>query len=299
MTIYREKRRKNFTILPNDLIQNEKLSYSARGLLEFMLSLPEDWGFNVAYLVKKSPNEGETKIRNYLKEIKKAGYIRIVPAKRKGGRFNGNDWIVADTPRFSPHGDLPDAVPPQADTPDVDSSDVVNQALQRTIKQRTINNKELKEEIYSSGSKQPEPRTSQSNEKPKKKDKYTQLYKDVISYLNHKTGTHYRATSKATQKLIRARAEEGYTLEDFKRVIDNKAFSWQHSDMWKYMRPQTLFSPKFESYLNENDLRQTERQQPQSMGYEELDEYSSNDSFFSSDNQPPEPQLPPDDDLPF
>lgn len=82
-------------------------------------------------------------------------------------------------------------------------------------------------------------------------------YQEILDYLNSKTKAHYKATSKVNQRLIKARFKEGYTKEDFKTVIDNKAYEWQHSDMWKYMRPSTLFGSKFDDYLNENKLKKS------------------------------------------
>lgn len=78
-------------------------------------------------------------------------------------------------------------------------------------------------------------------------------YDAVIDYLNEKTGKHYRSKAAATRKLIKARFAEGYTLEDFKRVIDTKTSQWLNTDQDKFLRPETLFRPShFESYLNES-----------------------------------------------
>ena len=78
------------------------------------------------------------------------------------------------------------------------------------------------------------------------------LYKKVINYLNEKLGTKYKPSSAINKRLIDARAKEGYSLDDFKQVIDNKCATWAHDPkMSKYLRPQTLFGTKFESYLNE------------------------------------------------
>lgn len=76
-------------------------------------------------------------------------------------------------------------------------------------------------------------------------------YTDIIDYLNKKTGKNFKSTSKATQKYIKARFNDGFTLEDFKRVIDIKCEEWlKDSKMSIYLRPETLFGTKFESYLN-------------------------------------------------
>ena len=99
-----------------------------------------------------------------------------------------------------------------------------------------------------------EPRPEQA--KKPKKAKGTKADTDateVIDYLNTKTGSSYRATTEANIKPIRARLNDGYTVEDCKKVIDTKAGQWLNNpDMVKYLRPETLFRPsKFEGYLNE------------------------------------------------
>lgn len=75
-------------------------------------------------------------------------------------------------------------------------------------------------------------------------------YGEIIDYLNERTGKSFRASSQATQRHINARWSEGYVLDDFKTVIDLKAAQWLGTDMEEYLRPQTLFGTKFESYLN-------------------------------------------------
>ena len=78
------------------------------------------------------------------------------------------------------------------------------------------------------------------------------IYVEIIDYLNNKTNSNYRYDGKKTKDLIKARMNEGFTLDDFKRVIDNKVNSWGNDEkMVKFLRPETLFSNKFESYLNE------------------------------------------------
>lgn len=78
--------------------------------------------------------------------------------------------------------------------------------------------------------------------------------KEIIDYLNEKTGKSFRANTKTTLNLIKARWEgDGFKLEDFKKVIDNRVAKWgSDPSMAQYLRPQTLFGTKFESYLNDN-----------------------------------------------
>lgn len=95
---------------------------------------------------------------------------------------------------------------------------------------------------------------SKPDKKPYIKDS---VYVHVAKYLNEKLGTSYRPKSSYFRRLIDARINEGATLEDFQTVIDKKYDEWVGTDMEKYLRPQTLFGTKFESYLNSTVRRKT------------------------------------------
>lgn len=77
------------------------------------------------------------------------------------------------------------------------------------------------------------------------------IYSSIIDFLNEKSESKYRATTKKTKDLIKARLNEGYTEEDFKIVIINKTNEWINTPMEKFLRPETLFGTKFEGYLNQ------------------------------------------------
>lgn len=72
----------------------------------------------------------------------------------------------------------------------------------------------------------------------------------IVDYLNTVCGTSYKASTEKTKSLINARLKEGFTVDDFKTVIDKKSREWLGTDYAKYLRPETLFGTKFESYLN-------------------------------------------------
>lgn len=87
---------------------------------------------------------------------------------------------------------------------------------------------------------------------PAKAEQLTIPYKEICDYLNIRTNSNYRSTTKKTKDLIKARFNEGFTLDDFKTVIDKKTIDWlEDGEMSKYLRPETLFGTKFESYLNQ------------------------------------------------
>lgn len=79
-------------------------------------------------------------------------------------------------------------------------------------------------------------------------------FSEIIEILNKETGKRYQARSAATKRLIKARWREGYRLDDFREVIRKKVAEWgKDPKMSQYLRPETLFGTKFESYLNQAD----------------------------------------------
>lgn len=87
-------------------------------------------------------------------------------------------------------------------------------------------------------------------------------YQEIIEYLNAEAKTKYQHKSKKTRELINVRWKEGFTLEDFKQVIDTKTTQWLNNPkMSIYLRPLTLFGNKFESYLNEKVNKSNNQQQ--------------------------------------
>lgn len=140
----------------------------------------------------------------------------------------------------------------------------------------------------------PEPEEKENSEFTKKtsdskKSKTTSKtddipYDRVIKYLNAKAGANYRATNKATQRLIKARFNEGMTTKDFKKVIDNKCDDWlKDPKMCGYLRPATLFGSKFESYLNQKPKRLDRS----ATDWHEYSTRADTDTNVSSDNAEP------------
>ena len=88
-------------------------------------------------------------------------------------------------------------------------------------------------------------------------------YKEILEYLNLKAKKDFKESTQAHRKFIKARWNDGFRLEDFKKVIDNKCFDWlvpgkkiNGTPSSNYLRPATLFGPNFDSYLNENNIPQ-------------------------------------------
>ena len=151
------------------------------------------------------------------------------------------------------------------------SSPKVRACIESELK--NLKNKEFKDYIYNicipyiygmdTHTQEEEEEEEQSN------NKNNQNYKYIIDYLNKKTSKNFKSTSKKTKTLINARINEGFSVEDFKTVINNKTTEWLNDKkMEQYLRPETLFGNKFESYLNQNS-----KKQETSENIETVDEY--------------------------
>ena len=122
----------------------------------------------------------------------------------------------------------------------------------------------------------PEPEKPTEAEKP---ERFTAEYREIIGYLNEKTGKRFSATSRVNQGHMSARLKEGFTVEDFKHVIDVKCFQWKDdAKMAKFLRPETLFGTKFDRYLNE-EFKVT-RKGPNGWEYTVTDEPDELDLIF-------------------
>jgi len=98
-----------------------------------------------------------------------------------------------------------------------------------------------------------QPKKTENKDKPEQPKETENIpYQEIVSYLNEKANKKYRYQTASNQKDIKARWKEGYSLEDFKTVIDNKVHEWSGTDFAKYLRPSTLFGSKhFDDYLNQ------------------------------------------------
>lgn len=90
---------------------------------------------------------------------------------------------------------------------------------------------------------------------------YNVEFDEIIAYLNEKTNSKFKATTEATRKLMSGRLSEGYSVEDFRKVVDAMKKKWDGTDYEQYLTPTTLFAPSnFEKYYN-FAIRQTQEEQ--------------------------------------
>lgn len=105
----------------------------------------------------------------------------------------------------------------------------------------------------------------------------------IVNYLNSRVGSNFKPTTRKTKEHINARLKEGFTVEDFKTVIEKKAEEWENDPKFcKFLRPETLFSPKFEGYLNQQQAGQSREEELNVTLLKHLRDVQFNDN----DNEP-------------
>lgn len=217
----------NFTTIHNKLITDNSISLKAKGIMLYMLSKPTGWNYNPKDIANNS-KDGLESVYSGLKELIEAKYISR--RKNKDGTVDyfvfedNSENNVIDYSIQKPNCEKPDMEKPNQGKPNQGFADVliIKDSNNTEYNKKELSNKENIKEI-----------------------------EEVVNHLNEKAGTKYKSSSKNTTKHIKARINDGYTLEDFKSVIDKKCSEWLNTDMEKYLCPDTLFGSKFEKYLNQ------------------------------------------------
>jgi len=98
MAIHKAREHQNFTVIPNSTAQDKSLSFEARGLLALLLSLPDDWSVNKAWLIEQS-EAGRDKVQRLINELCDSGYMTKTQPKNQQGKFTSNDYFVYSRPQ--------------------------------------------------------------------------------------------------------------------------------------------------------------------------------------------------------
>ena len=237
MAIIKVNKTKNYTTISNFHLREKDMSLKAKGLLSLMLSLPEDWDYSVGGLAKLS-KDGKDSVTNTLIELERFGYVKRTQCLNDKNQFDGYDYDIYEKPQFEEETPLtgnPLTGNPLTGNPLTGNPLTGNPPQLNT---NILNTNLIKEEKY------------------KKEEKCEIPYVEIIDYLNLKTKSHYKYSTNKTIACIKARWNEGFRLEDFKKVIDNKSKEWLGDPKYEnYLRPETLFGNKFEGYLNSKSTK--------------------------------------------
>ena len=95
--VFRVERNKNFTVMSNHHFKNKDLSLKEKGLLSLMLSLPEDWNYNMQGLASLS-RDGIDSVRSAIKELEYYGYVERNMIRNEYGLFTDTEYIIREIP---------------------------------------------------------------------------------------------------------------------------------------------------------------------------------------------------------
>lgn len=209
-----------FTVAPNALIQDEKITIQARFLYVYMASMPDDWIFYMNPLARKMQMTVKT-LRKYMDELDKFGWLTNHGQQNKNGAFGANEYTI--------------------------HSSTVGQNLpygKNSVTQKERNAKndlQTKETIIQ----------NKHNNNTVEKTKFSDDVCSIVDFLNQQTTSRYKPDTNKTKDCIKARMNEGFVVDEFKTVINHQAKKWLGTDREQYLRPETLFGNKFEGYLND------------------------------------------------
>lgn len=187
---------------------------------------------------------GKTTAIKYLKQLEEYGYITVKKTVRDDGGFSNNIYLlnaVLGSPdeqglvREMNKGLFAECTTPSS--PDE----------QGLVRQVNPNNTNITIPINNTN------KTNNNGQQADRRDssKCSKEVKEIIGYWNERYNKQFKTTTQSTKSKVSARLREGFTVEDFKKVIDYKNKEWQGTEYAKYLVPDTLFGTKFEKYLTQ------------------------------------------------
>lgn len=270
MSIFKNRKRVNpYSQIDNKMINDERLKAESLGVLVYLISKPQDWTISMKQLQNRF-NFGREKMQSVTKNLEDCGYLIRVKPQNELGQFIGTSWDVTDEPT---NGNSDGAKTRQSEKP------TVGKPVGQYTNKEYLTNKDIntnKEENKISASAQvfstsesvvkknfttESESESQHHSEEKKEKKGPSIGRgavtdempkvnEVIDYMNSVGGAKFRANTGNTAKMVIARYKEGYTIDDFKKVIDSRFKAWNGTEMMQHFCPQTLFRPNnFEKYL--------------------------------------------------
>ena len=135
MAVIRVEKTKNYTVMSNVHLDDQRLSLRAIGLLSRMLRQPDDWDYSVRGLAAMC-KEGRDAVAAALNELVEAGYVTRHRERRGDGSFGGIEYVVHESPQEPPRtekADVDDSASPRPENPDTDNPNTVNPPQPSTI----------------------------------------------------------------------------------------------------------------------------------------------------------------------
>lgn len=143
MGIRKYKGAKNFTTVSNDYLQDRLLSWKAKGLITYIMSLPDDWEINLKDLCNRS-KDGRDSTSSALNEIIENNYGFRTQERKEGGLFTGYDYTISDIKVIQPETGFPYTDNPNTDNPNTENPPQVNTNSRKDLKKKRLKEEESK-----------------------------------------------------------------------------------------------------------------------------------------------------------
>jgi len=210
MAIFRVHKKENYVVLDKGFLNDTHLSWKAKGLLAYMLSLPDDWSFCISDLATHSKCSRES-TANTVKELTKAGYIHKMQGRTNNGKFRKVELFVFETPQAEPDSDNP-----ISDKPLMENPLTVNPQTEKPS--LLINNKSLNNNLLNNENNY---RTYPLGENLPKLQTASQFYEDngfgsLAAHVTFKIGHWIDDLS------------EDLVIHAMKRAVENNVLRWNY-----------------------------------------------------------------------
>lgn len=126
--IFKVVKKKDFVVLDKNFLLNQNLSAKAKGILAYLLSLPENWNISVRELSRHF-KDGKDSIKNGLRELMKEGYVVYKKVRNKNGKFERGVYFVYEIPISKENFEDPQIEKPQTEKPSVEKPLLENPML--------------------------------------------------------------------------------------------------------------------------------------------------------------------------
>lgn len=219
MELLKDSRKKDWFWIENELIDDIGLTIYEKMVYIVLIrhSDSESSCFPSRSTISKKAGCSIATVKRTINSLEKKGLIKKINRKTKYGENKSNLYFIASTKARG--------------------CENLGVGSVRPANKTNTNKTNLTNNIYST--------TEEKEDKTNNKE----IHKRIVDYLNEKANKSFKSTTKKTISLINSRLTEGFVEEDFYKVIDNKVHDWlTDTKMSDYLRPETVFGNKFESY---------------------------------------------------
>ena len=262
MATYRVHKEGNYSVICNGFLKRKDLSWKAKGVLAYLLHLPDDWELHFDEL-KQHATDGKSSLRTGINELREEGYIVYNKYKDKEGKFV-HEYDIYEYPQT----EKPDTENPDLENPDLDNRHILLSTNEQNTNKPTTNSNSSKDSCYLDGNDWPRPSELPRNNQnhriyPKE---FEDLYNVYPDRPNEDKGRAY--------KKVRARINEGINYVDLGKAAMNYSKYCDIEDKagTKYVKMMSTFFGESDPWVEfqDYDFGKVDKEDPE--GFDQLKE---------------------------